>query len=179
MAGKLERQLRADLSEACMISWEKFGYHPTRFLQMLNENDAAEVAVELVSSPVPSDGFTRSWENGALHLTVEAHVIRPEYAPLFNKQTVDMARNRLRDYGYEEATEPKKLNIKQLIRDAKEKKVNKVEFTDLLKQHYKGKGREDAWIQKRIEQLWKETGRNEPTVSKDHSFTHFGISRLE
>ena len=55
--------------------------------------------------------------------------------------------------------EPEKLNITQLIRDAKEEKVNKVKFTDLLKQHYKGKGREDAWIQKRIGQLWKETGK--------------------
>jgi hypothetical protein len=57
---------------------------------------------------------------------------------------------------------PKKepgLNIKELIRDAEAGKVNKVKFTDILLKHYKGKGREDAWIQKRIKQLWQETGK--------------------
>lgn len=105
MDGELENQLRVDLLEACRISREELNYNPIRFLQMLGERGPVETAIQLVSSSVPSEGFTRMWEKKALSLTVEAHVIRPEYEPLFTPQIVDMARSRLRDYGYEENPE--------------------------------------------------------------------------
>jgi hypothetical protein len=112
MNEQLENQLKADLLEACRICRERFKYNPTRFLQMLYEKGPVETAIELVSSPGPSEGFTRSWENGALYLTVEAHVIKPKYKPLFRSlpQIIDMARKRLSDYGYEEIVQTENLS---------------------------------------------------------------------
>ena len=47
-----------------------------------------------------SDGFTTLWELKRLDLSVEAYVLRPEYAPLFTEEERGIARARLRQYGY-------------------------------------------------------------------------------
>jgi hypothetical protein len=100
MNRELENQLKADLLEACRISREELNYNPIRFMQMLTEKGTKETAIELISSPAPAEGFTRMWENGTLHLTVEAHVIKPKYEPLFSQEIIDKARERLEKYGY-------------------------------------------------------------------------------
>lgn len=103
MNEELERELKTDLLEACRICQEELNYNPIRFLQMLHEKGPVETAIQLVSSSVPSEGFTRMWEKRALHLTVEAHVIKPKYTPLFTPEIIDKAQNRLHQYGYEES----------------------------------------------------------------------------
>jgi hypothetical protein len=105
MNGELENQLKADLLEACRICREELNYNPVRFLQMLERHGVINAVTELVSSPVPAEGFTKLWELRALHLTVEAHVIRPKYEPLFTPEITGMARMRLHNYGYEENPE--------------------------------------------------------------------------
>lgn len=47
-----------------------------------------------------SDGFPTLWEGGRLDLCVEAHVLRPEFEPLFDDAERRTARRRLSDYGY-------------------------------------------------------------------------------
>jgi hypothetical protein len=47
-----------------------------------------------------SNGFTRLSERKRLDLSVEAHVLQPEYAPLFTEEQRRIARARLREYGY-------------------------------------------------------------------------------
>jgi hypothetical protein len=47
-----------------------------------------------------SDGFTTLWELKRLDLSVEAFVLRPEYAPLFTEEERAIARARLRQYEY-------------------------------------------------------------------------------
>jgi len=39
-----------------------------------------------------SDGFTTLWELRPLDLSVEAYVLRPEYAPLFTEEERGIAR---------------------------------------------------------------------------------------
>ncbi len=51
-----------------------------------------------------SEGYTNLWELKRLDLTVETYVLKPEYQPLFSEDELDVARSRLRDYGYEPAT---------------------------------------------------------------------------
>ena len=47
-----------------------------------------------------SDGFTTLWELKRLDLSVEAYVLRSEYAPLFTEAERGIARARLRQYRY-------------------------------------------------------------------------------
>jgi len=46
-----------------------------------------------------SNGFTTLWDRKRLDLSVEAYVLRPEYAPLFTEEERGIARARLMEYG--------------------------------------------------------------------------------
>ena len=76
-------------------------YNPTRFLQMVSEYGGVATAKRLLASDEPQFGFTELWECGRLDLTVEAHVLKPEFQELFTVEEIERARLRLREYGYE------------------------------------------------------------------------------
>jgi hypothetical protein len=67
---------------------------------MLVEYGGVETARRLLRKSEPSDGFTTLWELRRLDLSVEAFVLRPEYAPLFTEAERGIARARLKEYGY-------------------------------------------------------------------------------
>jgi hypothetical protein len=81
---------------------DEAGYHATIFLRMLSEHGPLETARRLINSSVPSDGFTHLWERGRLDLTVEAHVLRPEFDVLFTDEERQRCRSRLAEYGFNE-----------------------------------------------------------------------------
>ena len=101
MNEELEKQLKNELLEACKKCRDELNYNPTYFLKMLYEKGAVESAKQLVNSPTPAEGFTRLWEERSLPLSVEAHVIKEKYRPLFTPEEIKKARNRLEEYGYE------------------------------------------------------------------------------
>jgi len=59
------------------------GYNATYFLRMLEEMDGVEAAKTLLHTNTPSDGFTTLWEKKRLDLSVEHHVLLPEFDSLF------------------------------------------------------------------------------------------------
>jgi hypothetical protein len=71
----------------------------TRFAQMISEQGDLATAKQLPWSSAPSEGFTTLWERGRLDLTVEAHVLKAEFALLFTDADRDQARDRLEAYG--------------------------------------------------------------------------------
>jgi hypothetical protein len=75
------------------------GYNATYFLQMVMDHGGVETARRLVASD-PTSGFTKLWELGRLDLTAEAHVLLPEFQPLFSEDILQQARVRLAEYGY-------------------------------------------------------------------------------
>lgn len=76
-------------------------YNATYYLQMLHHYGGIETARRLLAATEVSGGFTALWECGRLDLTVEAVVLQPEFAPLFDDEKRDIARNRLAEYGYD------------------------------------------------------------------------------
>lgn len=78
----------------------ELGYNATYFLQMLSELGPLETARRLVTATNPSQGFTVLWEKGRLDLSVEAQVLRPEFAELFTDDELEAARARLEAYEY-------------------------------------------------------------------------------
>jgi len=50
------------------------------------ERSGVETARRLLWRDDVSDGFTMPWELQRLDLSVEAYVLRPEYAPLFTEE---------------------------------------------------------------------------------------------
>ena len=75
-------------------------YNATRFIQMVSEHGGLEAARQLLRAPGVSDGFTTLWEHRRLDLSVEAHVLRPEFSDLFSPDERAIAARRLREYGY-------------------------------------------------------------------------------
>jgi hypothetical protein len=74
-------------------------YTATYFLQMVNEHGGLEAARRLLAKEI-SSGFTELYLCGRLDLTAEAQMIRPEFAPLFTAEELEIARARLAQLGY-------------------------------------------------------------------------------
>ena len=82
------------------IAKSECGYNATRFLQLVSEKGGLAAAKQLISKPGGTDGFTTLWQCGRLHLSVEAHVLKQEYEPLFTEVERRMCRDRLGEFGY-------------------------------------------------------------------------------
>jgi hypothetical protein len=77
------------------------GYNATIFLRMLTKHSGVTTAKILINATSPSEGYTKLYELGFLHLTVEAVVLENrEFHDLFEPEELVRARKRLNDYGY-------------------------------------------------------------------------------
>ncbi|GIJ32806.1 caspase family protein [Micromonospora sediminimaris] len=79
------------------------GYNAAYFLQMVQEVGGLEAARRLIRAGSVSSGFTALWEKGRLDLSVEAVVLQDRFAGLFTDEELDIARDRLAEYGYSSA----------------------------------------------------------------------------
>ena len=75
-------------------------YTATYFVGMLSNYGGLGTAQRLLASTEASTGFTALYERGRLDLTVEALVVKPEFASLFTDDEIDIARQRLDQLGY-------------------------------------------------------------------------------
>lgn len=96
----LERQFHTAMLGIYEIAKKNCNYNATRFLAVVNEKGGYRTAQTLLGTDKVSEGLTAIWECGRLDLTVEALVLRPEFAPLFTAEEKATATKRLKDYGY-------------------------------------------------------------------------------
>lgn len=75
-------------------------YNATRFLQLVSERGGLTAAKQLIAVDGGTYGFETLWENNRLDLSVEAHVIKPEYRELFTDEEIQICKKRLEEYGY-------------------------------------------------------------------------------
>jgi hypothetical protein len=75
-------------------------YTATYFRTMLSNYGGLDTAHRLLASSEISTGFAALYERGRLDLTVEALVVKPEFAGLFSDEEIDIARRRLDQLGY-------------------------------------------------------------------------------
>jgi hypothetical protein len=75
-------------------------YKATVFLQMVNEMKGLQAAKVLLSKKAPQYGLTKLWECKRLDLSVEALVLKPQFRNLFSNKELEIARDRLTEYGY-------------------------------------------------------------------------------
>lgn len=77
-------------------------YHPTYFLQMVNECGGKEAADRLLATTEPSQGFTELFLRGRrLDLSVEYLVLQDPWRGLFTPEQLAVARRRLAEYEFE------------------------------------------------------------------------------
>lgn len=96
-----EKRFHRAMVDLYQTAKRECNYSATYFLRMVTDFGGLEAARKLLAeTDATSDGFTTLFLCGRLDLTVEAHVIRPEYAELFTEQEIASARKRLVDNGY-------------------------------------------------------------------------------
>lgn len=96
----LEKRFEQEMIDIYMTTKKECGYNASRFLQMLGAKGGLAAAKQLISKPGGTDGFTTLWEHGRLDLSVEAHVLKAEYAELFTDEERRMCLERLEQFGY-------------------------------------------------------------------------------
>lgn len=94
LEARFEAALRENYEEA-----KQYGLVGTRFIQMVNQNGAMNTALHLLSPDrdhlnIPK-GLIRLQKEDALHLSLEATVLRPEFEALFKDEVRKIARMRL------------------------------------------------------------------------------------
>jgi hypothetical protein len=97
----LEKKFNADMHQIYIRAKKELNYNATRFLQLLNEKGGLLAAKQLIAKDGGTYGFEILWENKRLDLSIEAHVLNPEYQELFSNEEINICRNRLKEFGYE------------------------------------------------------------------------------
>ena len=97
---RLEKEFNEDMLQIYIRAKKEIKYNATRFLQLVNEKGGLQAAKQLIAKEGGSDGFRVLWENNRLDLSVEAHVIKPEYMPLFSKEEIDNCKRLLEKVKY-------------------------------------------------------------------------------
>ena len=96
----IEKRFERDMMNIYVTAKKECGYNATRFLQMISAKGGLAAAKLLISKDGGTEGFTTLWMHHRLDLSVEAHVLKPEYAELFTVAERKMCRDRLVEYGY-------------------------------------------------------------------------------
>jgi len=96
----LEAKFHQAMIDLYRTAIDECNYKATRFLQMVLEQGGLATAHTLLATDVPAEGFTRLWECNRLDLTLEAQILRPEFAELFTEREKSVAIQRLQGYGY-------------------------------------------------------------------------------
>ena len=96
----LEKRFEQDMIDIYTTAKKECGYNASRFLQILGAKGGLAAAKQLINKPGGTDGFTTLWEHHRLDLSVEAHVLKSEYAELFTEEEKNICRTRLKEFGY-------------------------------------------------------------------------------
>jgi hypothetical protein len=89
---ELKQRFEARLRETLPLC-QRFGYYPTRFVEMLNTfGDVAELATRLVSSGELQTGLKRLAKEGHLELSLEHIMLEPQFKSLFDATVLEAAR---------------------------------------------------------------------------------------
>lgn len=96
----LERKFNKDMINIYNEAKKELNYNATRFLQLISEKGGVRAAKHLISKEDGTSGFDTLWEMGRLDLSVEAHVLKPEYNVLFTEEERKVCRSKLEQFGY-------------------------------------------------------------------------------
>jgi hypothetical protein len=97
----LERRLADEIRAGIRLCKKELNYNPTYFSRMVADLGPVEACRQLVQSRGVSEGFATLWEHHRLDLSVEALVLLPWAAEIFEESDRRLARGRLAEYGFD------------------------------------------------------------------------------
>jgi hypothetical protein len=100
MSDNLEDQFHKEMIDVCQNALRDCTQRAAYFLQIVGRQGGVETAKKLLQSNDVEHASTALWKCGRLDLMFEYLVLQPKYADLFTDEEKEMARNRLKEYGY-------------------------------------------------------------------------------
>ena len=100
MSDNLEDQFHKAMIDVYQDALRDCTQRAAYFLQMVGRQGGVETAKKMLQSNDIEHGSTALWKCGRLDLIFEYLVLQPKYADLFTDEEKEMARNRLKEYGY-------------------------------------------------------------------------------
>jgi hypothetical protein len=97
---ELKQKFHQSMLDIYKTAKRELNYTASYFIQMVSEWGGLETARRLLTKNELSEGFTELYLRDRLDLTVEAHVIKTEFRPLFTPQEIAIAKQRLQDMDY-------------------------------------------------------------------------------
>lgn len=99
--GRLEQNFDEAMMNIYRRAKSEFNYTPSIFFDMLIKHRGVETAKRLIHAKKVSDGYTKLYELGGLHLTVEAMIHdNSKWHRLFSIQELAICKARLTEYHY-------------------------------------------------------------------------------
>lgn len=96
----LEKKLQQEVIRNCELAEKEYGCKMTRFLQTIERFGIVRTAQEIFRKGRTSDCFNKLAEVGHLELTMEATIVKGEYAELFTDEQVNYCYELLCEKGY-------------------------------------------------------------------------------
>ena len=96
----LEKKLQAEVLKNCELAEKQCGCQMTRFIQTIERFGIVKTAQEILRKRRTSDCFNKLAEAGRLELTMEAPIVKAEYAELFTDDHVNDCYELLCEPGY-------------------------------------------------------------------------------
>jgi|GEM_PF-1577166 len=96
----LESQFHDAMVDIYKRAKNECNYNAGQFIKMISNDGGLITAKKLLQSKEIQYGFTELWECGRLDLTVEAHVLMPEFITLFTETEIAEAKNRLESHDF-------------------------------------------------------------------------------
>jgi hypothetical protein len=95
MCDAIIERFETEIQNAVDICKTELDYNPTRFIQMVSKYRAVETAKRLLSNDEWQEGLGTLIMKGRPDLSIEAHVVKPEFKTLFTEEQIAEAQRRL------------------------------------------------------------------------------------
>jgi len=96
----LEKKLQQEVIRNCEIAEKECGCKMTRFLETIDRFGIVKTAQEILRKGRTSDCFNKLVEEGRIELTMEATIVKAQYAELFTDEEVNACYELLCEKGY-------------------------------------------------------------------------------
>lgn len=97
MVNELEKKFEKDMINIYWEAKRELNYTAARFMQLVLEKGGLRAAKQLITKDKGTSGFTTLYDMGRLDLSVEAHVLKPEYTVYILKKNREYAEKDLRN----------------------------------------------------------------------------------
>ena len=105
---ELESRFHEAMLNIYVVARDECSYRPIRFLQKVRRDKGVAAARYWLAKSTPQRGLTTLHECGRIGISMEALVLKAEFAPLFTEEERNVARRRLHDLGYDSDALPSK-----------------------------------------------------------------------